>query len=237
MRNIRIDIEYDGTEYSGWQYQPNKRTIQGTIEEALEEIFREEIKIIGAGRTDAGVHALCQVANFKIDKDIPIENLRRALNSLLPPDIFIKRAMEVSMDFNARYDAKSKIYEYRILQGKSPLRRRYAWELSYKLNYEKMEEVKAIFPGKKNYGFFCQLSKPAIVDVRGIGLTKKGDEIILRIEANRFLYKMVRRIVGALVDVGRGKIGAEDIVRSFDKGPNPFITAPANGLILVEVKY
>lgn len=237
MRNIRIDIEYDGTEYSGWQYQPDKSTIQGTIEMALKRIFKQDIRITGAGRTDAGVHALCQVANFKIDKNIPLEKLQRALNSLLPRDIFIKKVIEVSMDFNARYDAKSKIYEYRILQGKSPLRRRYAWELSYKLNYKRMEGVKEIFLGKKDYGFFCELSDSAMVDVKGMRLTKKEDEIILRIEANRFLYKMVRRIVGALVDMGRGKIEPEDIVRSFDKEPNPFITAPANGLTLVEVKY
>lgn len=237
MRNIRIDIEYDGTEYSGWQYQPDKRTVQGAIEKALKRISERDIRITGAGRTDAGVHALCQVANFKLDKNIPVEELKRALNSLLPRDIFIKRAIEVSVDFDARYDTKSKIYEYRILPGRSPLRRRYAWELSYRLDYKRMERAKKIFLGKKDYGFFCELQESAIVDVKGIKLTKQGDEIILRIEANRFLYKMIRRIMGALVDMGRGKIEVEDIVRSFGRDPNPFTTAPANGLILVEVKY
>ena len=237
MRNIRIDIEYDGTEYSGWQYQPDKRTIQGTIEKALKRISEEDIRITGAGRTDAGVHALTQVANFRMDKDIPVENLQKALNNFLPRDIFIKRTMEVPMDFNARYDAKSRVYEYRIVLEKSPLRRRYAWELSYRLDYKRMEEAKKIFIGKKDYGFFCELQEPSIVDVRGIRLTKQGNEIIVKIEANRFLYKMVRRIVGALVDVGRGKIEVEDILKSFGRTPNPFITAPANGLMLVKVKY
>ncbi len=239
MPNLKITIEYDGTEYSGWQYQPGKRTIQGEIEGVLYRITGEKIRIIGAGRTDAGVHAENQVANFLYNGRMSSEELKKAMNSLLPKDIFIKEIEEVSKNFNARYDAKSKLYRYRVILGRSPLRKRYAWEYPFPLDIEKIQDTTQIFIGKKNYANFCQVNeKNPYIEVKKLIVERKNDEILFEIEAQRFFYKMVRRIVGALCEIGRGEWKKEDVAELFEarREKRP-ITAPANGLTLVHVKY
>lgn len=241
MRNILLELEYDGTEFSGWQYQPGKRTVQAEIENALNKIFNNQLKghIIGASRTDAGVSAEGQIANFYCSSKISTERLQRSLNSILPDDIYVKQVLEVPKDFNARYDSKSKIYEYRILLGNSPLRRRFVWEFGYRLNIKAMRRASKLFLGKNDYSKFCESKEPdRIVNVKYIKLQKRGDELVFNIKANRFLFKMVRRIVGALVDFGRGMITEADIKNALLGKPHkPFITAPAQGLILKKVSF
>lgn len=247
MRNILLEIEYDGNDYFGWQYQPKKKTIQGTIENALCKILQEPIKIIGASRTDAGVSAVGQCANFLTNSRLSAKTIQAALNSFLPRNIYIKNAYGVHLLFNARFDAKGKIYRYQIILGRSPLRQRFAWELKYPLDFPKMERVTKFFLGEKNYSPFCAIkndNEEGIVNVNEIKLVTDSNRafstngVTIEIEANRFLYKMVRRIVGSLVEIGRGKITKNDIIKSLSGKPHtPFLVAPAHGLVLLAVKY
>ncbi len=239
MPNLKITVEYDGTEYSGWQYQPDRRTIQGEIENVLFKITQKKIKITGAGRTDAGVHAENQVANFFYNGKMPLQDLKKAMNSLLPSDIFIKNIEKTNDSFNARYDAKSKLYRYKIILGRSPLRRRYAWEYPFSLDFRRMKKALSIFKGRKNYGNFCQVNEEnPFIELKRLEIKKIKDEIIMEMEAPRFFYKMVRRIVGALCEIGRGEWEKNDVSLLFlsHEGKRP-ITAPANGLTLVKVYY
>ncbi|MEO0142504.1 MAG: tRNA pseudouridine(38-40) synthase TruA [candidate division WOR-3 bacterium] len=151
MRNFKLTIEYEGTDFFGWQYQPNKRTVQGEIESALKRITKENIRVIGAGRTDQGVHALGQVANFKTESEIKPENLKDALNSLIADDVYIKEIIEVPLDFNARSSAKSKIYQYNIMRKYSPLQRRYFWLVEYTLNLGEMKRAIRYFIGEHDF--------------------------------------------------------------------------------------
>lgn len=253
--NVLIKIEYDGINYAGWQYQPNKRTIQGEIEKALHQILQTKIRIIGAGRTDAGVSALGQVANFYLDEKFlsgdgkkSLDKLQKSLNAILPEDIFIKSISSVADDFNARYSAQSKIYQYRIITSVSPLRKRFAWIIPDKIDLNKMRRAAKLFLRQTNYSAFCHTKdKYGKIKIKSLRIVKisnsifserKQDEIIIRIEAKRFLYKMVRRIVGALVDFSRGKISERDIKNSFHGiKHHPIVCAPANGLLLLKVKY
>ncbi|MEW6615516.1 MAG: tRNA pseudouridine(38-40) synthase TruA [Thermodesulfobacteriota bacterium] len=245
MRNIKLVIEYDGTNYHGWQIQPNAVTIQETIEERLQKITQEEIRLIAAGRTDAGVHAVEQVANFPTNSRLEINNIQRGLNSLLPPDISIKEISEVEQDFHARYSAKSKIYRYVILNQRfpSPLYRNFSWFIPFKLNVKKMKKAVKCLIGKHDFSSFkasgCNSHNP-IREVYAISLDKspKGF-IIFEIEANAFLKQMVRNIVGTMVDVGNGKIGGsefEEILRAKDR-KKAGIMAPPQGLFLLKVNY
>ncbi|MDH5185910.1 MAG: tRNA pseudouridine(38-40) synthase TruA [candidate division WOR-3 bacterium] len=238
MRNILLEIEYDGTDYFGWQYQPNKKTIQGTIEETLKKFLNEPINLIGTSRTDAGVSALGQVANFLCNSQLSVKSIQAALNSSLPRDIYIKKAYSVHLLFHARFDAKSKIYRYQIIFGRSPLRQRFAWALKYRLNVARMEQTSELFIGNKDYHWFCETkNENGYVNVMDINF-KKNQDLAIEIEANRFLYKMVRRIVGALVDIGRGRINKQDILNRFlNKKHKPLIVAPPSGLVLLKVKY
>lgn len=242
MRNILLEIEYDGTDYYGWQYQPKRKTIQGTIESALQKILQEPISLIGASRTDAGVSAQCQCANFLTNRRLSIRAIQAALNSSLPRDIYIRNAYAVHLLFNARYAAKSKVYCYHIIIGRSPLRQRFAWEVSYPLDLIKMERAAKLFIGEKDFRSFCGIKNNSVltecaikrIDIKS---SKEGD-IMIEIEANRFLYKMARRIIGCLVEVGRGRITKNDVKAALIGKPHPpFVVAPAKGLILVKVKY
>ncbi len=253
--NVLIEIEYDGTEYAGWQYQLQKRTIQGEIENALNQIFQKKIRIIGAGRTDAGVSALGQIANFYLDnigsnkkRKKFLNQLQKSLNAILPEDIVIKKIKEVPENFNARYSAKSKIYQYRIITTDSPLRKRFAWVISYKLDLNRMKYAAKLFLQQANYSAFCHVKdKTGEVKLKSLKILKASnsitqeriqDEVVIQIEANRFLYKMVRRIVGALVDFSLRKIDEDDIKNSFHGLKHfPITCAPANGLLLLKVKY
>jgi tRNA pseudouridine38-40 synthase len=245
MRNIRLLIEYDGTNYQGWQVQAEGPTVQGMIEEKLARITGETIQLIGSGRTDSGVHAFGQVANFKTRSQLGVDSIQKALNSLLPPDVVIQRAEEVEEVFHARRDAKSKLYEYRILNRslRSAFRREYAWHISQKLDLEEMKKATQILIGEHDFSSFRSVGTPTRTATRRVirAEWKQGREGLIRfeIEANGFLKQMVRALVGTLVEVGRGKIDSRElqkILESKDRkvaGP----TAPAHGLFLKEVKY
>lgn len=239
MRNLRLEVEYDGTDYHGWQYQPDRVTIQGTIEAAIEGVLGERVRLIGAARTDAGVHARAQVANFLCRSELPAEPLRRAINRLLPPSIYIRKLCEAPERFHARYGALYKVYEYRIVRDRSPLRHRYAWELRYRLDLNAMAEAEPLFLSHRDYGKFCGLRVcDPKVNLQRVGLTDLTDEIRIEIVADRFLYKQVRRMVGAMVDLGRGRRGIEELAAAMEGRPHrPFTTAPAKGLTLVGIGY
>jgi tRNA pseudouridine38-40 synthase len=245
MRNIKLVIEYDGTNYQGWQVQSKGQTIQGVLEEKLSLLTGETIPLIGSGRTDAGVHAIAQVANFKTKSRMDILSIQRALNSLLPPDIVIQEVEEMEEDFHARRGASSKVYEYRILNRtlRSTFYRMYAWHIPQKLDLREMEEATQWLIGEHDFSSFRSVGTPTRTTVREVVRAewKKGHDGLIRfeIEANGFLKQMVRAIIGTLVEVGKGKISSEEfqkIIISGDRkkaGP----TAPALGLFLKEVKY
>jgi len=245
MRNIRLLIEYDGTNYMGWQIQPEGPTIQGVIEEKLTALTGEKVRVMASGRTDAGAHALGQVASFKTRSKLKAQVIQKALNSLLPPDIAIKEVEEVDEDFHARKGAKSKVYEYRILNRKirPVFDRSYAWHIPQKLNFREMKKVTGILIGEHDFSSFRSVGTPTKTAVRNILRAEwkqhRGGLLQFEIEANGFLKQMVRAIVGTLVEVGRGKTDVNEfrrILESRDRslaGP----TAPSHGLFLKEVKY
>ncbi|MCP2604997.1 tRNA pseudouridine(38-40) synthase TruA [Candidatus Aminicenantes bacterium AH-873-B07] len=242
MNNYKIIIAYDGINYHGWQIQPGIRTIQGTIQEALEKITEQKIKIIGAGRTDAGVHAKGQVANFWANINLKEEELFRALNAVLPRDIRIISLEKVPLDFHARKKAKAKIYEYRILNSQmiSPFLFRYVFHYPYPLNFNKMKEASKYFVGKKDFTLFSSGEKKNnIREVYYSEVFKREDEIIYKIKANSFIRYMVRKIVGILIEVGKRKFEPE-IINDIFENKNHSITiptAPPHGLCLLEVIY
>ena len=244
MRRIKLTLEYDGTGYAGWQIQPNGDTIQQRVEEALEKVLQEQIRIHGSGRTDAGVHAREQVAHFDTLSSLPLGNILAGANTHLPRDIAIIRAEEISPDFHARYSAREKIYRYRILirETRSPICRNSAYRVSLPINVSKMRIAANILIGKHDFSAF-EASGSAIRDkVRSLSrldIQEEGEMLEYELQANGFLYKMVRNIVGTLLEVGKGKLSPEDvrvILESKDRtqaGP----TAPANGLYLLRVIY
>jgi tRNA pseudouridine38-40 synthase len=245
MRTIKLTIEYDGTHYLGWQVQPKGATIQGLIEEKLTLLTGEPIHLIGSGRTDAGVHALGQVAHFKTNSQMDTRSIQRALNSLLPPDIVVQKVEEGEGSFHARKLSKSKVYEYRILNRdiRSAFHCGYAWHIPLKLDLQEMKKATQRLVGEKDFSSFRSVGSPTRTAVRKVirAEWKRSQDGLLRfeIEANGFLKQMVRAIVGTLVEVGKGKISSEEfrkILESKDRkmaGP----TAPARGLFLKEVKY
>jgi len=245
MRNIKLVIEYEGTNYLGWQVQPKGSTIQGTIEEKLALLTGEPVHLIGSGRTDAGAHAFGQVAHFRTRSKMDVRTFQRALNSLLPPDIAIRKVKEVEESFHARKQSKSKVYEYRILNRnlRSVFHRGYAWHFPQKLDLEEMKKAARDLIGEHDFSSFRSTGTPTRTAVRRVIRAEwkrgRGGLIRFEIEANGFLKQMVRAVVGTLVEVGRGKISAEEfrkIIESKDRkkaGP----TAPAHGLFLKEVKY
>jgi len=242
MQNYKIVISYDGTDYHGWQRQPAKKTIQGIIEETLTKISSKKIPVIGSGRTDTGVHALGQVAHFKANLNLKEKDLFRAMNAILPCDINIISLEKTSQTFHARKSAKSKIYQYRILNSSriSPFLVRYVLQWTSPLNIERMKDASSVFIREDDFTSFSsnRLLSPLRKVFRS-ELTNKEDEIVYTIEANGFLRYMVRTIVGALLEVGKGKMSPEDLKKKFrSKRRSPAIaTAPARGLCLLKVKY
>lgn len=242
MANYRLDIEYDGTNMSGWQVQPNARSVQGDIEKVLSLLTKEKIKIIGAGRTDAGVHAYGQVANFHTEGELDIQKLHRSLNAVLSEDIAIKRVSMVPSVFHARYSAKYRQYMYRICAKKTAINRNYQWILSYRVDWEIVQNLLSCLEGEHDFNAFCSSgsdTKNKVCDIQFVSLEQKNGEMVFHIRANRFLYKMVRSVVGTLVDIGRGRL-SEDVLQKAISTGNRFLvgnTAPADGLALVEVGY
>ena len=245
MRNIKLLIEYDGTNYQGWQVQPKGPTIQGILEEKIGLLTGQSVQLFGSGRTDSGVHALGQVAHFKTQSQMDTHTIQRALNSLLPHDIVIQKAEEVDEGFHARKYSKSKIYEYRILNRnlRSAFHRGYVWHIPQKLNLTEMKKATQSLIGEHDFSAFRTVGSPTRTTVRRVirAEWKRGRDGLIRfeIEANGFLKQMVRSIIGTLVEIGKGRMEAaeiREILNSRDRkeaGP----TAPAQGLFLKEVKY
>ncbi len=244
MRNIRLKIEYDGTQYAGWQSQLNAPTIQTTVKEAIEKIVGHEVKMMGSGRTDAGVHALAQVANFKTTSNAPMRAFVQGLNSILPGDITVLEAQEVAEDFDSRRSAKTKSYRYRILTSPVPraLEARTSWWVSRKLDLMEMKEAGSLFEGVHDFNAFrsarCD-STHAIRKIISLDVERVEDIIEINVMGTGFLRHMVRIIVGTLVEVGHGKLTVDEVKELIAGGERSEagITAPAQGLTLMEVVY
>lgn len=244
MRNIKLTIEYDGKDFNGWQKQPNKLNIQGTIEKAIETITKEPVDLMASGRTDAGVHAIGQVANFKTNSNIPIEKFAVAINSNLKKSILIKSAEEVDERFHSRLTCKRKTYCYVI--NNSPVGtaifRNLETHIAIPLDVEKMQEAILYFKGEHDFKAFKSSgtsSKSSVRTIYEASVKKEGDKIYISLTGNGFLYNMVRIISGTLVEVGMGKIKPEEIPNIIKSGKreNAGKTLPPQGLYLVKVEY
>lgn len=243
--NYRLMIQYDGTRYDGWQRQGNTdNTIQGRLEDALFRLTGERAELHGAGRTDAGVHALGQVASVRLTGTLPPEELRRGINGLLPEDIAVTAAAAAGERFHARLNATGKTYRYAIRLGDVPdvFRRRYQLRVEEALDLAAMERAAALLTGRHDYRSFCgnrKMKKSAIRTVDTINICAKGNDITLTFHGDGFLYHMVRILVGTLLEVGRGERSAEEmpaILAARDRSAAG-AAAPARGLTLVEVDY
>jgi len=247
MRRIRITISYDGTGYHGWQVQPGLPTIQSTLETILAEIEGAPVAVAGSGRTDAGVHALAQVAAFSLNNPIPAENLQKAMNRLLPHDIRVLDIAEAALDFHPRYQAKAKTYEYRIYRGAicPPFDRNYVHHYPYPLDEARMIEFAPVLEGEHDFSAFAasdekyQEGYTRVRRVFSSRAAREGDRLIYRVTGSGFLKHMVRNIVGVLLEAGKGNVARGDIEARLR--PNCGIpagpTAPARGLFLISVEY
>ena len=266
MRNIRLTLSYDGSDYVGWQKQPNGRSVQSTVESAIERLTGETASVLAAGRTDAGVHALGQVANFRTECNLPCDNIRTGLQHFVPPDIAIREAVEVPLEFHATYSAKQKRYRYVILNDyvEQPFLRRYVWNRTCGIDACGMHEAGQVLVGKHDFRSFESHFPNKATSVRtvteltvrrcdvwpvwnpinppsssGTVEDDRGDFVVLDIVADGFLYNMVRSIVGTLVKVGRGAWtagGVRQVLEAQDRA-QAGETAPAQGLYLVSVDY
>lgn len=244
MRNIKLTIEYDGKDFNGWQKQPTKLNIQGTIEQAIKQITGEDVELNASGRTDAGVHALGQVANFKTNSQIPIEKFAIAINSKLKRSIVIKKAEEVDERFHSRLSCKKKTYRYII--NNSPegtaIYRNLETHIPQKLDLSQMKKSIKYFEGEHDFKAFKASgtsSKSSVRTIYKADIYQENEKIFIEITGNGFLYNMVRIIVGTLVEVGLGKIKPEKIIDIIQQGKreNAGKTFPPNGLYLLKVMY
>jgi tRNA pseudouridine38-40 synthase len=236
-RNIKLVLSYDGSAFSGWQIQPDRPTIQGTLANVIERITAEKVLPQGSGRTDAGVHALAQVASFQSTSTIPLENFVKALNSLLPESIRILSAEEVPADFHARHCAQAKTYEYRVYRGTicPPFIAKYVYHHPYPLDEEAMKQAAALVIGEHDFTSF------AAVDPERYSSQweRRGNELVYIVRGNGFLHHMVRNLVGTFLTVGKGSIKPGEIGRILDARNRSAAgaTAPARGLYLMSVEY
>ena len=251
MRHFKLTIAYDGTDFHGWQIQANKPTIQGEIVSVLGRLTQEKIYVHGAGRTDAGVHALGQVASFKTHSGLSAQEFQRALNALLPPAIRIVEAEEVGPDFDARWSARAKIYRYRLYRGKvvPPMLWRYVLHYPFPLDEGAMRDAATRFVGTHDFAAFAASTgseeddreRSTEREIYSTELARSADneELVFTVKGRSFLRYMVRKMVGTLLDVGRGKLRPEDIDRLYEikdrskSGP----TVPPQGLVMVEVQH
>lgn len=244
MRRIALTIAYDGTAYSGWQAQDNAVTVEGTLREAIRRLCGEEVQTIGASRTDAGVHALGNVVAFDTESPIPGDRWAFALNSFLPQDIRVMESRETSPEFHPRFDAHSKRYEYRITTDAvvSPLRCRYVCSARTSLDIDAMQAGAERFVGTHDYSAFCSAGAQTENKVRTVSLCevyRDGQEIVIGVEGDGFLYNMIRILAGTLMEIGRGAKSPESMTEILDScdrtkaGP----TAPPEGLTLVRIRY
>jgi tRNA pseudouridine38-40 synthase len=244
VRNIKLTVLYDGSEYHGWQIQPGFKTIQGTLTEAIRDLVDREVRVFGASRTDAGVSALGQVALVQLDSSIPVENLARAITQRLPADIAVAEAVEVPQGFDLMGEVKSKLYRYAIFTGplRPVLQIKHCWHLPAKLDIAAMTEAAEMLVGKKDFKSFAAAADKRQSSVRTIfrcDVEQNDDWIYVEVEGDSFLYNMVRNIVGTLVEVGSGRLEPEKIKEILDAkdrtaaGP----IAPAAGLCLMKIQY
>jgi tRNA pseudouridine38-40 synthase len=244
MRNLKLTLAYDGTEFHGWQIQPNLPTVQGTLQSALEKLFNHSVNVTGSGRTDAGVHAQGQVANVETIRSIDTDATLRGLNALLPPTIRVWQVEEVAPDFHSRRSATSKIYEYHIWRQHivSPFHCRYVYAYPYAMDAAAVDEATALFLGTHDFTSFCATASEIEDRVRTIfeaEWQRGAEEWVFKIRGSGFLQYMVRTIVGTLLYVGAGKFSPQDVVTIFEakdrKRAGPCV--PAQGLHLIRVNY
>ena len=244
VRKLKLVVEYDGTDFSGWQRQDGQRTVQGTLEDTVHQLLGVRVEVRGAGRTDAGVHAAGQVASLSLQSRIPATGFLRGMNSHLPADVAIVDSVDAPATFDARFSARGKIYRYRIWNHfvRSPLHARTSWHCRRPLDLEQMRQAAALLCGEHDFRGFrasdCDRRNTVRV-IRRFDLAKRGALIELDVEATAFLKNMVRILVGTLADVGRGKRELPDVLRALETGDRAAggVTAPAAGLSLLHVIY
>lgn len=244
MRRVKLTVAYDGTNYCGWQVQPNGITIEEVLNQAIRKLTGEEIAVIGASRTDSGVHALGNVAVFDTMSSIPPERFSYALNQRLPEDVVVVESEEVPLDWHPRYQDTLKTYEYHIINSKTviPTKRLYNAFVSFPLDVAKMRQGASYIVGEHDFAPFCCIrtnAKTTVRTVTDLQITQQGDDITIRITGNGFLYNMVRIIAGVLIRVGRGFYEPEKVKELLEgvERTQEAITAPAQGLFLVKIQY
>ncbi len=244
MRNIKLTIEYNGTAYSGWQRQPGRRTVQREIEDSIMEITREKTTVNGSGRTDSGVHALGQVANFQTSSGLTVRQFKKALNARLPSDIAVIEVREVPDDFHSQFSSKSKVYLYRILNRdyRSAHEHKRSWNVRQELDTESMKQASQCLIGRHDFKVFAHQDinvRSTVRTVKKLSISRKKDMISLEIEADGFLKRMVRMITGTLTQVGKERLTPDGFKQILADGKrNKYVyTAPAHGLFLKKVKY
>ncbi|MBI4428180.1 MAG: tRNA pseudouridine(38-40) synthase TruA [Ignavibacteriales bacterium] len=242
MQNVKLELEYDGSDFVGWQYQENGRSVQGELERALKQVLQEEVRVIGAGRTDAGVHARGQVANFRTAAGINEQSLIKSLNGVLPKDVAVLSVNRVDENFHSRYSAKARQYKYYIHLRATALSRKYCWSMSYKLDIAVMRECAKMIVGEHDFSSFCK-SQSSVEHHRCTVLSsswESRDSILeFEITANRFLHGMVRALVGTMVEIGRGYRHLEEfpqILNARDRA-RAGMAAPPHGLFLEHIIY
>ena len=243
MSRFKLYIEYEGTRYSGWQIQRNSKTIQGKLLEIAEKTFKgERVEIYGSGRTDAGVHALCQVAHLDVKTMLAPEIIRMKFNDELPSDINIIEVEKANPKFHARHDAKSRSYIYQISRRRTAFGKSFVWWIKDELNFEKMQKASKLFIGMHDFKSFSDKDdeeKSTKVLIEDVQMKEEGDLILIRIIGSHFLWKMVRRMVGVLTEIGRGKLSEKDLKYFLEHdSPTPAkYTAPPSGLFLERIIY
>ncbi len=243
-KRVRLIVAYDGTNYHGWQVQKNGITIESELNRCLTELLQEPIEVIGASRTDAGVHAMGNVAVFDTCSRMPAEKISYALNQRLPEDIRIQKSEEVDADWHPRYCDSRKTYEYRIYRGEfpMPLKRLYALHIYYNVDLEKMCEAAKFFVGEHDFKSFCQVGaqvKSTVRTVYDVSIIEEGADLVIRVTGGGFLYNMVRIMAGTLLEVGKGKIEPgqiPEIIQAKDREAAGS-TAPAHGLTLIKYEF
>ncbi|WP_461812622.1 tRNA pseudouridine(38-40) synthase TruA [Faecalimonas sp.] len=244
MKRVKLTIAYDGTNYCGWQIQPNGITIEEVVNKALRKLTGENITVIGASRTDSGVHAMGNVAVFDTETTIPPERIAMAVNRILPEDIVVVKSEEVALDFHPRYCDCEKTYEYHIVNTRTliPTKRLTNYFVSYELDIEKMRKGAAYLLGEHDFASFCNIKtdvENTVRTVKELEILKNNEEITIRISGNGFLYNMVRIIVGTLIRVGRGFYQPEQVKEILEAKNRKVagVTAPPHGLMLMEIRY
>jgi tRNA pseudouridine38-40 synthase len=243
MARYKLTIEYDGSRYAGWQMQKGSKSLQGAVIDACKVVFpNEKIELYGAGRTDQGVHALGQVAHLDVNKVVKTQQLMHLLNDNLPSDVVVKEVQQASPKFHARYDAVHRFYLYQISKRPTAFGKKMVWWVKDPLNVETMRQVARLFTGMKDFKNFAEKfeeDKSTMVEISNIEIVETGDLILIRVSGSHFLWKQVRRMIGVMVEAGRGKLSVKEI-EGFFKNPSEIVaklTAPPAGLYLEKVCY